>query len=116
MKTKFAFKLNQSTPEGVKYTMDILNPLDKFINESGLIFMYNDSDNLSSYTKNDLIGTISSYSISYDYIILNFDIINTRFESLKNLDTFPLSIPLIEGEIIDGEVKVKEIKAVVIVM
>ena len=70
----------------------------------------------TEYTKNDFIGIADSYSINYGYLVVNFSILNERFNALKNIDTFPLSMPLIDGTIENSVVVVKNIQAIVIMM
>lgn len=116
MKTRFVFQLGFPTNSGAIYTMDMLTALDKFIEESGLIVMFNGGLTYDKYDANDMIGIATHYTIQNNFVFISFNIINKRFDALKNLPTSPLCIPLIQGDIdpITNEVKVHAIDALVV--
>ena len=117
MQTKFAFKLNQITDNGVQYDDSFIKPLEKYIDESGMIFMYNGSDDFLDYTKDDFIGVIKSFLVKNDIITLTFDVLNKKYNALQNLDLV-LSMPLATGTINEESkvINVDIIDAIVVMM
>jgi hypothetical protein len=115
MLTKFAFKLNQITDLGVMYDESLLEPLTKFVDDSGMIFMYNGSSNILDYTKEDFIGVVSKVTVENDLINLDFTVMVDRFKSLGNVPIL-LSMPLIDAEVVDSVVKVNKVLAIIVML
>jgi len=116
METKFAFKLNQATDEGIIYSDTFIEPLKKFIEDSGVVFMYNGSSNFLDYSKDDFIGVADSYKIEKDIITVNFTVMNKKYNALANAG-FVLSMPLLEGKVNENKmVEVNVIDALIVMM
>ena len=120
MQIKLAFKLNEKLPDtNNMYTMDFLVPLDEFIDNNGIVTSYSEHRPPEyKYTKEDIIGLVSSYTIlKSGYIILNASIINERYNALKNVENYLIGLPKVEGIIDDvGIIRVKKINNIEVVI
>lgn len=83
---KLDFQLNKPcNSQGHIYNGSLLPIIDTFIKTNGFVFLYDEEGTLNL---NNFIGDIVSYDIKNNYIIFNIEILNSRFNSLKNIQPY----------------------------
>ena len=112
---KLEFELNIPCPKsGVIYDGKFLTVLDNYIKDSGLVILNNEA---GIYTQRDLIGIATGYNIVKDkFIIINMNIVNTRFNGLANLDGYLKCLPKVAGTVENSVAIVEKIHSLEVIL